>query len=56
MSTKQKKVLTVMVNNSTNVNKTITSRLNSLNIKKKTMTYDVGNQDPGLEQAQNLSP
>ena len=43
-----------MVNNSTNIKKkqTITSHLNSLNIKKKTMTYDVGNPGPGLGQAQ----
>ena len=30
----------------------ITSHLHSLNTKKKTMTYDVGNAGPGLEQAQ----
>jgi hypothetical protein len=45
-------VLTVMVDNSTNINKkrATTSRFNSLNIKK-TMTNDVGNPGPGLGQA-----
>ena len=38
-----------MVNNSTNI---IISHLNSLNIKKKITTYDVGNPAPGFEQAQ----
>ena len=38
-----------MVNNSININKTITS----LNTKKnKTMTYDVRNPGPGFGQAQ----
>jgi hypothetical protein len=41
-----------MVNNSTNINKTITSHLNSLNIKKGTMIDDVGNPDPDLGQPQ----
>jgi hypothetical protein len=42
-----------MVNNSTNVNKT--NNHLSLQItkhKKKTRTYDIGNPDPGLGQAQ----
>jgi len=45
-------VLTVMVDNSTNINKkrATTSRFNSLNIKK-TMTNDVGNPGSGLGQA-----
>jgi hypothetical protein len=30
----------------------ITSHLHSLNTKKKTMTYDVGNPGPGLGQTQ----
>ena len=52
----EKKVLTVMVINSTNINKTnnhhhLSSLLNSLNTEKTT-TYDVGNPDPGLGQAQ----
>jgi hypothetical protein len=50
----KKKVSTVMVNNSTNINKTnnhLSLQINMLNIKK-TMTYDVGNPGPGLELAQ----
>jgi len=49
-----KKVYTVMVINSTNINKTnnhlviITEPLNTI----KTTIYDVGNPGPGLEQAQ----
>ena len=38
-----------MVNNTTNINKTITSHIKSLSIKK---TYDAGNPGPGLGQAQ----
>ena len=46
-----------MVNNSTNINKWSKqlSHLNSLEIKKKTMTYDIGNLGPGLGQAQKCS-
>ena len=40
-----------MMKNSTNINKTINSHLNSLNINK-IMTYGMGNPDPGLGQAQ----
>ena len=44
--------INMIVNNSTNINKrTITSHLNSMNTKRTT-TYDVGNPDPGLGQAQ----
>ena len=39
-----------MVNNTTNINNTITSHLNSLN-KKNIMTYDIENPGPGLGQA-----
>ena len=51
----KKKVSTVMVNNSTNINKTEQSSLTSnqySKLIKKTMTYDVGNPGPGLELAQ----
>jgi len=41
-----------MVNNSTNSNKTNNQLSSSLTKYKKTMTYDVGNQGPGLGQAQ----
>jgi hypothetical protein len=41
----------MMVNNTTNINKTITSHIKSLSIKK-TKTYDAGNPGPGLGQAQ----
>jgi len=44
----EKKVLTVMVNNSTNINKTNNHLSSQLNTKKFT-TYDVGNPGPGLE-------
>jgi hypothetical protein len=50
----KKKVSTVMVNNSTNINKTnnhLSLQINTVNIKK-TMTYDVGNPGPGLKLAQ----
>ena len=40
-----------MVNNSTVINKTAVSDLNSLNIKN-TKTYGIENPDPGLETAQ----
>ena len=51
----EKKVKTVMVNNSTNGNKTkkyLSSQLISLNTKKTT-THDVGDPGPGLGQTQN---
>ena len=50
----KKKFSTVMVINSTNINKTnnhLSPQINTVNIKK-TMTYDVGNPGPGLELAQ----
>ena len=48
----KKKVETVMVNNSTNINKTKSiSHLKPLNIKK-TMAYDIGNPGPGLGHSQ----
>jgi len=38
--------------NTISTNPTITSHLNSLNIKKRgTTTYDIGNPSPGSEQA-----
>jgi hypothetical protein len=43
-----------MVNNSTNINKMnnhLSSQLNSLNSKKRTTTYGIGNPAPGLRQA-----
>jgi hypothetical protein len=43
----EKKVLTVMVNHSTNIYKT-NNRL-KLPVHKNTTTYDVGNPGPGLE-------
>jgi hypothetical protein len=39
-----------MINNCTNINKTIISHLKSLNIEKTT-TYDIENLSPGLGQA-----
>jgi len=41
-----------MVNNSTNINKTNHHPSSSLTKYKKTTTYDIGNQDPGLGQTQ----
>ena len=41
----------MMVNNSPNINKKITSHLISLNTKNTTI-YDVGNPDPDLGEAQ----
>jgi hypothetical protein len=46
-----KRQLIVMVNNSTNINKT-NNNLKSLNTKKKTMTCDNGNPLPGLGKTQ----
>jgi hypothetical protein len=34
------------------IKRTITSHLNSLNTKKKTIAYDIGNPGPGLIQGQ----
>jgi hypothetical protein len=42
-----------MVSSATNIYKTITSHLKSLNIHKTT-TYDIGNPGPGLRQAYNV--
>ena len=47
----EKKVETVMVNNSTNIYKTITSLVNSLTTKKTTR-YDIANTRPALRQVQ----
>jgi hypothetical protein len=46
-----KRKFKVMINNSTNINRANNHRSphNSLNIKKKTTTYDGGNAGPGLE-------
>ena len=55
ISTKQKKVWTVSVNNSTNINKTNNHlSLQIIEHKKKTMTCDAGNPGPGLRQAQKV--
>ena len=50
----EKNILTMMVNNSTNINKTNIHLSPQLTEHKKggDMTYDVGNPDPGFGQAQ----
>ena len=49
----KRKFKTVMVINSTDINKVNNHLSSSLNTKE-TMTYDVGNPNPGLGQAQKI--
>ena len=48
-------IKTELVNNFTNINKTITTILNSLNTKQSTTTYDVENPGPGTTSHNNLT-
>jgi hypothetical protein len=50
-----RKFKTVMVNNSTNINKTNNNLSPQTNEYEKTMTYDIGNPGPVLGQTQACS-
>jgi hypothetical protein len=51
----EKKVLSILVNNSTNINKSNNHISPQLNEHKKTVIYDVGNPCPGLGEAQSIT-